>query len=345
MQISRIVLPTLLSLVVAAPVLANDVDPKPRAIKARAFASGKAGFYTSILGKPYLMTHAKYSGINRRLELNKKVLASMNAENNYGVLKETKLCHAACIKDERKYTGGHKTALGENMREMLISMDAIERNVYSENPIVELYEQEVPMYWQMRTADEFGAVRESFVRRMEEKLAEPQKHAVLLVTIEDDPTLATLNPDDNEFIQEWFTQVSFEDSDSREYFGTMYEKMNKQNYQLEGAKPEWPFETATENLFRRFEKALGQFESDDLITTIAASFGATFLATSLTCPFNDAVKSLARMIDLRGMANSVASTGGRALERTGIKNRALSAREDIAGIGRGIHKRFASLKK
>ncbi len=333
MQTKRIVLPTLLSLALVAPMLASDVDPKPRAIKAKAFSSGNAGFYTSVLGKPFVMSHSKYSGINMRLELNKKVLASMNAENNYGVIKETKLCHAACIKHERKFVGGHKTALGENMREFLISMDAIPRNTYDENPLVELYEKEVPMYWQMTSAGEFSAVRQSFVARMEEKLAEPKKHAVLLVTIEGDPTLATLSPDDNEFIGEWFTQVSFEDGESREYFGDMFKEMNEQNYELEGAHPEWPFETIGENIFRSFEKALGEFRSDKLIPLVLASMGGTIMATALTGPFKDVVKGLASQIDAMDLAGTVARASTRALERTGIKKRALSLREDIA-VGR-----------
>lgn len=332
MHTKRMVLPTLLSLAFAAPMLASDVDPKPRAIKAKAFASGNAGFYTSVLGKPYVMSHAKYSGINMRLELNKKMLASMNAENNYGVIKETKLCYSACLKHERKFTGGHKTAMGENIRELLISVDAIPRNTYEENPLVELYEKDVPMYWQMTSADEFAAVRSSFVRRMQEKHCEPQKHAVLLVTLENDPTLASLRDEDTAFINNWFTQVSFEDGESREYFGNMFKEMNDQNYDLEGAKPEWPFETIGENLFRSFEKAFSEFRADRLIPLVAATMGGTIMATALTGPFKDAVQALAQQANKARdyvMDHGIDLTS-KALERSGVKKTEQSVRQQIA---------------
>ncbi len=333
----------LVSIMTVAPLIAADLgDPKPRAIKAKAFASGNAGFYSSILGKPYLMTRSKYSGINRRLELDKKLLGRMNSENNYAVIKETMLGWSACIKHERKFTGGHKSAVGEEMREALIAVGAIERNTYEENPLVELYEQEVPMYWQMTTTTEFSALRQSMAKRLAEKKLKPKKHAVLLVTIENDPTLARLTDEDQAFIREWFTQVSFDDGDSREYFGKMFEDMVEENYRLEGAKPEFPFESVAENLFRNFEKALGDFEQSKIIPMVAASAGGIMLTKALTGPFKEAVEALARQLNLVDASKGVLDSG---LRRSGLKSSGFKlgndGKIDISKIIGGINIRGA----
>ena len=166
---------------------------------------------------------------------------------------------------------------------------------------------------------------------MAEKKLAPQKHAVLLLTIENDPTLAGLSEEDRTFIREWFTQVSFDDSDSREYFGTMFEDMVSENYRLEGAKPEYAFETVNEGLFRNFEKALGEFKQSKIIPMVAASAGGIMLSTALTGPLKDALKALAKQLNLIDVSQ-------KAIARTGL-TRGGGGQIDIRKIMQGINDR------
>ncbi len=170
----------LTTLTLAAPLFAveegltRDVALKPQAVKAKAYAQHNAAFFTTLLGKPYLLTRFEFMGVNHRLELDRD-FANANESNNFGVRKEVMLCYGACIKHEKKFTGGHKSAIGEEIGNALIALGAIPEYTYDEHPLVELYVKEVPMMWQLRSAQEFAAVRKSVETRLQELGVEPEQ--------------------------------------------------------------------------------------------------------------------------------------------------------------------------
>jgi len=274
----------------AFPVLARDGDLKPRSIKAKAYSAGNAAFLTTE-GKPFLHKRSKFSGTNHRIELSKE-LKHFDTTNNFGVKKETMLGYGAHIKHEKTFKGAYKSAISEELAELLIAANAIPRYTYTEHPLVECYDREVPMMWQLQSAKEFVDIRTCFEARLKERKIVPRPYAILLLTIKEDPNLVNLSKNDYAFLKRWFTQVTLEDAESCTFFGEMQEKMIDENYKLDGSKPDYKLETIPETLFRMFQKTFSGFELDDLVTVVAGSFGGILLKEALTGPITSSYKGL-----------------------------------------------------
>lgn len=233
---------------------------------AKAFASLKAGFLSSLGDNPYLMTHFQLQGDNERFKY-ESYPATQTKENNFGIIADTKLGYGSCTKGEHKFKNGRKVA-GETLAELLRNIKVIPTRTIDENPLVELYKNCVPMLWQLKSADEVRIFATNLERRLQELNISASEKPLLALTIKDDRYLATLTEDDLALLTKRFELVSLENEDVKKFFAFMFKTMNKENYKVENGNAKRPHETTAEKIFHNCESFCEKWEENTLIPAV-----------------------------------------------------------------------------
>ncbi len=244
--------------------------------KTKVFNQGNAAFLSTLSGRPFLTVRYQFRGENQRFKFVKDLNAH-TAENNYGVVRWHRLGYGSCTKGDFKLPGARDSIIGSSIANALTTVGFLPLYSYEENPLVELYQENVPMMWQVKSVDELRSILGQLDARLKELSVSPNKNAILVLRINGDPQQRTVTATDRKLLNKYFRQFSLDDEEVHDFFETMQEHMNEENYTLEGAGPEWVYESFLEGLFRMTEKQCVEFKVKRALPIIVTLMAATMI--------------------------------------------------------------------
>ncbi len=249
---------------------------------------------------PYVHIHDHLGGKNTSLKLAPSLATPQ-------VLRYTMRGFGSHTKSDIKYAGGRKNQTMENVVKLLKTINAYPDRTYTGTLFIDEYSRNLPFVMLLESVEQLRAFANYFSTTMGRSNRAYTSKPVLVLDIKNDPTLATLNNDDQNFIETYFTAVSFQDPVINSFISTCWDRLKKENAKLEGSQPEFINEELSETLVRMFEKTCKELQPKQVA---AAIIGATAALVAFKNIGSPAIDRFAKNISnfVTSTASSVCST-------------------------------------
>ena len=191
---------------------------------------------------------------------------------NICVLDETVNGFGGNYKSKKKYAGERKSIIGK-------ALDIIS-DEYPGTILIDEYKKNIPMFWVLKNVDELRAIFTYMAKKFEEEKFSPTKKNLLVLKIQNDPTLETLSKDEKTFLDAYFEVFPLTDKDVKEFFEQNKRLMLDMNNNIGRSNPKYIGETAIQSITRQTEKFYKDFEAKHIIILIGV-----FVTTKIILDF------------------------------------------------------------
>ena len=159
-----------------------------------------------------------------------------------------------------KYQGERKSYIGKFLE------SCISEEKYPGKILIDEYKKNIPMFWTLKTTDELRSILTYMINNFEEEEFKVNQKTLLVLKIDADPELKTLDETDKQILNAYFKLFPLTDKDVKEFFE------NSKKIILEGNSymhdPKYVGETVGQSVLRQTEKFYKDFKGKDIAIII-----------------------------------------------------------------------------
>jgi hypothetical protein len=227
---------------------------------------------------------------------NRKVTNAMDLEN-ITPLRYTLWGYGGNYKHDMKYPGcRYKSPVGTVLSQTFLPTESYQGKIF-----IDEYKQHIPMFWVLRNIDELRALNTYLLKNFTEESIVPEKKTLLILKLQDDPELKTVDENDKAFLETYFEIFPTTDKEIKEFFEEMKKLMMERIADMKD--PKMVGETLLEGIFRQVEKKYEDFEFKKV-----AMYCGVFFATAIVFDFIKNEISDARKILLQKLGKDEKAT-------------------------------------
>ena len=244
---------------VVSVLVKPKVDHKQEFKQKTLFVNQSALFFTTLGKDPWIKINKENRDEIHSLQLSKDL-------ENPTVLRKMVNGIGGNYKEDRKYFGQRTNIIGKGIEYLLFQNSQYEGTI-----LVDEYKEQIPMVWNLKNAQELEAVCNYLAKHFEEKNIKTTEKTLLILQLENDKNLKTVNAETSAFLNKYFEIFSATDEDLMKFFKKSKELIIDSPGKLKDPDKN---ETILEGIVREVEKANNKFKAKDVAIAIGAVIAA-----------------------------------------------------------------------
>lgn len=206
---------------------------------------------------------------------------------NITPLKTTTAYFGINFQHEIKYEGERQTLVSKALEKLFLTEEKSSYKI-----LVNECKKNYPIYLHLKDIKEFRAISAYLLKNFLEENFAPKEKTLLVLKIENDPDLETLDETDKEFLQKYFELFPLTDPDVKEFFEKNKEFLSKMRFDMIKSNPVFINESGLQGMLRQADNYYKEFRPTQILVVIGAFIAIDILANEIS----DGVKKLTQGI-------------------------------------------------